>query len=38
MAAKCWYGTEEAIAFTLELGSNSEISDLENSDGETDET
>ena len=32
MAARRCYGTEEAIAFILEPGSNSEMSDLENSD------
>ena len=37
MAARRCYGTEEAIAFILEPGSNSEMSDLENSDDETDE-
>ena len=38
MAAKRCYGTEKAIAFILEPGSNSKMSDLENSDDETDET
>ena len=38
MAAKRCYGRGEAIAFILEPGSDSEISDLENSDDETDET
>ena len=37
MAARRCYITEEAIAFILEPGSNSEMSDLENSDDETDE-
>ena len=37
MAARRCYGTEEAIAFILEPGSNSEMSDLENSDDKTDE-
>ena len=38
MAAKRCYGTENAIAFIFEPGSNLEMSDLENSDDETDET
>ena len=37
MAARRCYGTEEAIAFALEPGSDSEMSDLENSDDKTDE-
>ena len=37
MAARRCYGTEEAIAFIPEPGSDSEMSDLENSDDETDE-
>ena len=37
MAVRCCYGTEEAIAFILKPGSDSEISDLENSDDEIDE-
>ena len=38
MAAKRCYGTEEAIAFILEPCSDSEMSGLENSDDETDQT
>ena len=37
MAARRCYVTEEAIAFILEPGSDSEMPDLENSDDETDE-
>ena len=37
MAGRLCYGTEETIAFILEPGSDSEVSDLENSDDETDE-
>ena len=37
MAGRLCYGTEEAVAFILEPGSDSEMSDLENSDDETDE-
>ena len=37
MVAKRCYGREEAIAFILEPCSNSEMSDLENSDDETDQ-
>ena len=37
MAARRCYGTEEAIAFILEPGSDSEMSDFEYSDDEIDE-
>ena len=37
IAARSCYDTEEAIAFILEPGYDSEMSDLENSDDETDE-
>ena len=37
MAARRCYRTEEAIVFILEPGSDSEMSDLKNSDDETDE-
>ena len=37
MAGRLCYGTEEAIAFILEPGFDSEVSFLENSDDETDE-
>ena len=37
MAARRCYGTEEAIAFILEPGSDAEMWDLEYSNDETDE-
>ena len=37
MAARRCYGTEQAIEFILEPGSESQMSDPENSDDETDE-